>query len=298
VTLVPRVVVITRPTPYEELLARHATRSQAEFFLRQRGETLAGVEAVHHRIRGAVALVQAAIPLDWRRNVVLRADLDRFLFEPEDTIVVIGQDGLVANVAKYLDGQRVVGVNPTPDLFDGVLVAHSPEAGARLLEPVARGEVRPEARVMVEAELDDGQRLCALNELFLGHRTHQSARYEIALESETAMHSSSGIVVATGTGATGWARSISLERHSSARLPLPTDARLAFFVREAFPSIATSTELTEGGLEEGAALHVTSRMEEGVIFGDGMERDYLRFEWGVRAEVRVAKRRLMLIGVR
>ena len=70
----------------------------------------------------ALAEVGASIPLDWRRGSVERGDLDRFLFEPDDLVVVVGQDGLVANVAKYLDGQPVLGLNPAPDLYDGVLV--------------------------------------------------------------------------------------------------------------------------------------------------------------------------------
>lgn len=294
-TLVPRVVVVTRPTPYEELLARHATRSQAEFFLKQRGQTLAAVEAVHHELRGAVARVQAAIPLTFRRNLVLRDELDRFLFEPEDTVVVVGQDGLVANVAKYLTGQPVIGVNPTPKLFDGVLVRHTPEMGCHLLVPTANADVPIQERTMVEAALDDGQRLCALNEVFLGQRTHQSARYELMHDGRTVTHSSSGVIVATGTGATGWARSIQLERRQPVELPAPTERRLAFFVREAFPSVATSTELTAGTFSGEDAIVVTSRMEGGVIFGDGMEADYLRFEWGARAEVRAAQKTLRLV---
>jgi len=58
--------------------------------------------------------VLGAIPSDWRRARVDRADLDRFLFEPEDVVVAVGQDGLVANVAKYLTGQPVIGCNPDP----------------------------------------------------------------------------------------------------------------------------------------------------------------------------------------
>ena len=295
-TGVPRVVVVTRATAYEELLARHATRSQAEFFLKQRGETLAAVEAVHHQLRGAVALIQAAIPLTFRRNLVLRQELDRFLFEPDDTLVIVGQDGLVANVSKYLSGQVVVGVNPTPALFDGVLVRHTPERGCRLLRAAAAGDVQVEERTMVEALLDDGQHLAALNELFLGQKTHQSARYDISCGERTARHSSSGVIVSTGTGASGWARSISLERRSGVELPKPSDPRLAFFVREAFPSVSTSTELTQGSLLTGECLRVTSRMEDGVIFGDGMEADYLRFDWGISAQVRVAEQRLRLVG--
>lgn len=294
-TLVPRVVVVTRPTAYEELLARHATRSQAEFFLKQRGQTLAAAEALHHEQHAAVARVQAAIPLNFRRNLVPRQELDRFLFEPEDAVVVVGQDGLVANVAKYLTGQPVIGVNPTPRQFDGVLVRHTPERACRLLLAAAHRDVACEERTMVEVALDDGQKLCALNELFLGQRTHQSARYELAFHGEQVQHSSSGIIVATGTGATGWARSIHLERHAAIELPKPVEPRLAFFVREAFPSVASSTELTQGTLGEGEALTITSRMEDGVVFGDGMEADHLRFEWGVRAEIRIASRRLALV---
>ncbi|HEU5075473.1 MAG TPA: hypothetical protein VFU02_14880 [Polyangiaceae bacterium] len=294
-TIAPRVVVVTRPTPLEELLARHATRQQAEFFLKQRGQTLASIEQNHERVKQAVREVQATIPLDWRRNLVLRHELDRFLFEPEDTVVVVGQDGLVANVAKYLEGQPVVGINPTPDLFDGVLVPHTPAGGCRRLLAAGRGDFGHEDRTMVEVELDDGQKLCALNELFVGQRTHQSARYELALGEHRAVHSSSGVIVSTGTGATGWAHSIQLERHSPLRLPTPTERLLAFFVREAFPSVATSVELTEGTVPGDAALSVTSRMDDGVIFGDGIETDYLHFAWGVRANLRVAAKTLCLV---
>lgn len=294
-TLVPRIVVVTRRTPYEELLARHATRSQAEFFLKQRGQSIAAVEAMHHQSCGAVAELQAAIPLSYRRNLVHREELDRFAFEPEDTVVVVGQDGLVANVAKYLDGQPVIGVNPQPSQFDGVLVRHTPVTGCRVLVAASRHDARLEERTMVQVELDDGQRLCALNELFLGQRTHQSARYELSFHERTVAHSSSGIIVATGTGSTGWARSIQLERHADLELPTPQAARLVFFVREAFPSVSTSTELTSGSLTATDSLRVVSRMEEGVIFGDGMEADHLRFEWGARAEVKIAEKRLQLV---
>ena len=49
-------------------------------------------------------------------------------------MIAVGQDGLVANVAKYLDGQTVIGVNPDPGRNPGVLVRHPPEATASLLQ--------------------------------------------------------------------------------------------------------------------------------------------------------------------
>ena len=56
-----------------------------------------------------------------RRTQIDRDDLERFLFAEDDLVIVVGQDGLVANVAKYLRGQPVLGVNPDPATYDGVL---------------------------------------------------------------------------------------------------------------------------------------------------------------------------------
>jgi hypothetical protein len=102
--------------------------------------------------------------------------------------------------------------------------------------------------------------------------------------------------VTTGTGATGWAASIHRERHSGLALPGPEDDRLAFFVREAWPSAFTGTSLDEGELDGGAALTLQSEMNEGgVVFGDGIESDHLALDWGQRVEVRVAGSKLQLV---
>jgi hypothetical protein len=298
VTLTPRIVVVHRRTELDELLARHGTRQQAAFFLGARGRALDDVAARHTAQAAALGQVSRAIPVDWRRGMVERADLDRFVFGPEDVIVAVGQDGLVANVAKYLDEQVVVGVNPEPGRNPGVLVAHPPEAAAALLaRAVGSAAGRPvQARTMVEAAVDDGQTLRALNEIFVGHPSHQSARYRIGTPDGLAeRQSSSGVLVGTGTGATGWCRSVWLERHSELRLPAPEEPALCWFVREAWPSPATGTKLTEGGLAPGEALVITAESDL-VAFGDGIESDALHLGWGQQVTLRQAPQRLHLLG--
>lgn len=293
---IPRVVIVTRPSDYDALLARHGTREQARFFLATRGQSLDDVTAQHRRAEEALGRVSQAIPVKWRRSRITRADLSRFVFEAGDVVVVVGQDGLVANVAKYLCGQLVIGVNPDPGRNDGVLVPHRVERAPALLQAAVAGRAEVERRTMVEAKLDDGQRLLALNEIFLGQRTHQSARYRLRYGGRSERQSSSGVIVATGTGATGWARSIQLSRRGDATLPRPSDAALSFFVREAFPSVATGTSLTEGMVAEDGALELVSEMNEGgVVFGDGIEEDRLELSWGMRATVRVSPERLCLV---
>ncbi len=293
---VPRVVVVTRASELEALLARHGTREQARFFLERRGQALADVEQRHALREAALVAVSQAIPVEWRRTRIDRADLSRFVFEPRDFVVAVGQDGLVANAAKYLTGQPVLGVNPDPERYDGVLVPHRPETARAMLAAMAADRADVESRTLAEAKLDDGQRLLALNEIFAGHRTHQSARYRLAFGGREERQSSSGVIVSTGTGATGWARSINGERAHPIGLPRPIDPALAFFVREPFPSIATGTSLDGGLVVRGETLIVTSEMNDGgVLFGDGIEDDRLDFPFGARAAIGLAAESLRLV---
>jgi len=302
--LTPRAVFVTRETDYELLIARHATRGQARFFLESRGQGLAQVEAHHERFHAVLAQARAAVPGEWRQALVRRADLDRFLFAADDVVVAVGQDGLIANVAKYLGAQPVIGVNPAPDLYDGVLARNPVERLPRLLPASAAGAAAIERRTMVQAVIDGAERLFALNEIFVGHRSHQSARYRIEAprsgeaqgeaEIEAEEQSSSGLIVASGTGATGWARSIS----EATRLGLslaPDERAVGYWVREPFPSVATATRLRAGKLTD-APLVVTSRMNEGgVIFADGIEQDFLGFGWGRQVRIAPADRALHLV---
>jgi hypothetical protein len=284
---------VHRRSEYEELLARHATARQVEFFLAQRGRSVDAVRERDDLLREAVHQVSAAIPAPWRRGEVERADLSRFDFAPEDVVLVVGQDGLVANVAKYVTGQPVVGFDPEPGRNPGILVPHRPDAAGAALARAVRGSCV--GLTMVEATSDSGETLRALNEVYVGQPGHQSARYELRVGEATEPQSSSGLLVGTGTGATGWLRSAWQERHSAVVLPLRDEPSLAWFVREAWPSPATGTSYTEGLLTRGGELEVVSASDRLVCFGDGIEADALTISWGQRLRVAVSDTRLRLV---
>lgn len=296
-SLAPRAVLVHRTTEYEELLARHGTHGQAAFFLAARGRSLDEVAERHHRTRRALAEVAAAVPLQWRQSRVERADLDRFLFAPEDVVVVVGQDGLVANAAKYLSGQPVVGIDTDPGRNPGVLVRHRPSEAGKLLPSAAA--TRADELTMVEAVADDTQRLLALNEIYLGPPGHQTARYRLGPDDPAAApepQASSGLLVGTGTGSTGWLRSLWQQRGSHLALPGPADPRLIWFVREAWPSPTTGTSLVEGVLESSERLRLTVESDRLVAFGDGIESDALELTWGQTVRVGRSDTALRLVG--
>ncbi|MEV7413854.1 hypothetical protein [Streptomyces sp. NPDC089919] len=296
-SLAPRAVLVHRRTEYEELIDRHGTHGQAAFFLSSRGRSIDDVVGRHDRTRRALREVAAAVPLTWRSSQVERADLDRFLFAPEDVVVVVGQDGLVANTAKYLAGQPVVGIDSDPGRNPGVLVRHRCTDAAALLRAAAGGGPT-EDLTMVEAVADDTQRLLALNEIYLGSPGHQTARYRLGPDGEDGpgeAQASSGVLVGTGTGATGWLRSLWLERGGTEQLPAPSDPRLLWFVREAWPSPATGTSRVGGHLDRREGLRLTVESDRIVVFGDGMEADALQLTWGQSVRLGIAATALRLL---
>ncbi|MDG4861568.1 hypothetical protein P8605_25870 [Streptomyces sp. T-3] len=315
-SLAPRAVLVHRTTEYEELLARHGTHGQAAFFLGSRGRSVEEVVERHHRTRRALAEVAAAVPLQWRQTRVERADLDRFLFGPEDVVVVVGQDGLVANAAKYLSGQPVIGIDTDPGRNPGVLVRHRVTDAAKLLPAALGPRTAVDELTMVEAVADDTQRLLALNEIYFGPPSHQTARYRLGAGSENGgggdsqgqdsqgqdsrgealeAQASSGVLVGTGTGATGWLRSVWQQCGSGLELPGPTQARLIWFVREAWPSPATGTSRVAGLLGRGEGLRLTVESDRLIVFGDGMETDALELIWGQTVRLGVAGTALRLL---
>ncbi|WP_393097258.1 hypothetical protein [Streptomyces sp. LN325] len=295
-SLAPRVVLVHRTTEYEELVARHGTHGQAAVFLTSRGRDIEEVAERSRRNRRALAEVASAVPLTWRQARVERGDLDRFLFGPEDVVVVVGQDGLVANVAKYLSGQPVIGIDTDPGRNPGVLVRHRPRDTGALLASAHGGPA--DELTMVEAVADDTQRLLALNEIYLGAAGHQTARYRLGLDEyggAVEPKASSGVLVGTGTGASGWLRSVWQGRGGELPLPRPTDERLIWFVREAWPSPVTGTSLVAGELGGAGRLSLTVESDRLIAFGDGMEGDAVELVWGQTVRVGVAGVRLRLL---
>ncbi|MEZ5991900.1 MAG: hypothetical protein R3E76_06070 [Planctomycetota bacterium] len=314
-TKLPRLVIVTRPTPLDMLVRRFGTVEQAKFYVESRGRSFKRPQHAHELQQRALDLVLRAIPPNQRRVQLGREELDRFLFNPDDVILAVGQDGLVPNVAKYLHGQILIGFNPDFDSWPGVLCRHDPADAPKLIAWVNKrhADYEVEARAMVLATREDGQMLPALNELFVGHMSHQSAKYRIRIGSGSfsrsekvpeplsepsteERHSSSGVIISTGTGATGWTASITRQRGIADALPTPTERCLTYMVREPWPSIATGTDLDFGFLHEGDELELSSEMEEGgVIFGDGIEGDFLEFNEGHTVKITLAKRTLNLV---
>jgi NAD kinase len=303
-----KIVLVTRKTRYEELLARHHTAARAKFYVEHLGADFVDYQREHDAYKAALRVTTGALEQHGRYQLLERAYLPNFLFGADDIVVALGQDGLVANTMKYLDGQPLVGLNPDPSRYDGILLPFAPTELYGLL-PELLTDSRPFKEVtMAKATLTDQQVLHAVNDLFIGPKSHTSARYEIRFRDVAEVQSSSGIIVSTGLGSTAWMRSIVTgstaiadavlhEEHRLEFEPLPWNTdHLQFAVREPFPSISSKVGLVFGEIDRDEALRLRSLMPEtGVIFSDGIESDFLEFNSGTEAAITVAGKRGRLV---
>ena len=303
-----KIILVVRPTRLDELVARFNTVQQAQFYIEHSGADFSDYLVEHQRYRAVADQAEAVLAQIGRVQRLDRKFLPNFVFGPDDSIVVLGQDGLVANTLKYLDGQRVVGVNPDPARWEGVLLPFTVEDLPRLMpEEVTRN--RPVKTVtMAKATLNDGQTMLAVNDLFIGQKTHVSARYTISVGGHTEQHSSSGVIISTGLGSTGWLKSVyagwaSTTRtllqepvaSTSASFPWNAD-HLHYYVREPYPSRVTQADIVVGPITASERMALESRMpENGVIFSDGIESDFLEFNSGTHATITIAEKQGILV---
>jgi NAD kinase len=310
-TAIEKIVVVTRKTQLEDLVYRLNSKSQASFYLEQNKVSFTEYEQADDQYRQALKAVKRQLPGKLKVQFLDRELLPTYQFGEHDLVITIGQDGLVINVAKYLTTQPILAFNPDPARIDGVLIPFAFTEVGPWLERTLQGKVKIAHVSMAKATLNDGQTLYAVNDLFIGPRSHGSARYLLEYDGRREQQSSSGLIISTGAGSTGWLRSITTgawrvaqyfgaseaEPPSIETLALGWDSdHLWFSVREPFVSRTSRADLVFGQLQRHQKLIITSQMPDyGVIFSDGIESDYLTFNSGSIAEISLAERQAHLI---
>jgi hypothetical protein len=330
----PSIVIVTRPTRLEGLRKRWGTLGQAKFSLKaaraiaNEDVAMDSPKAHHSKVTdSSAALVQAdfadysAEDDVYQRSVdeleselqfgcpvktIDRSFVPNYDFGMASVVVVVGQDGLVANVAKYVGDVPIVAVNPDPTRIDGILLPFNTKHAVHAVKTVLAGSARTKAVTLAEAQLNDGQRLLAFNDFFIGASSHISARYVLTCDRRSEPQSSSGVIVSTGAGSTGWMSSVynmaigvarSLGADFSPRAPLEWDAScLLWAVREPFQSRTSKTNMVVGQIDEPKELIIESLMpEQGVIFSDGIEADFLPFTSGSIVRIGISRQKAYLV---
>ncbi|MEQ8154976.1 MAG: sugar kinase [Clostridiaceae bacterium] len=304
-----KIVLVKRKTRLEDLISRYNTIAQAKFYIEHMGSDLSDYISEDEQYKKAIFEAHNQLEKLGKVQVVDREYVPNFIFGDNDIVVVVGQDGLVANTMKYLSNQLLIGVNPDPSRWDGVLLPFVVSDLRLVVQDVFKMRRQFKEVSMAKAVLNDGQAIYAVNDLFVGQKTHVSSRYHIQLGGRHEYQSSSGVIVSTGLGSTGWLKSVLtgaaniVNGISDKKIMVQQERRLEwnidylyFSVREPFPSRTSKADIVFGKVTKGCPLKILSQMpENGVIFSDGIESDYLQFNSGIEATITVAEKKGHLV---
>jgi NAD kinase len=303
-----RFILVSRKTRLQELTERFNTWPQAKFYLEHSQVDAMDYLREHDTYTKQLFEAERMLKSQGRFQLLERSYLPDYRFNPDDVIVVVGQDGLVANTLKYLQGQPVIAVNPDPQRWEGRLLPFVLDELPEVVRRTCEGRCQSKSITFAEAKTNDGQRMLAVNDLFIGPRSHTSARYALQWRGQQEEQSSSGIIVSTGFGSSGWFKSVLAGAMGVTKEVAGTQAhplangfewqarKLYFTVREPFPSRNSGARLVFGAIEGEDSLRLESHMpENGVVFSDGIESDYLSFNSGTVLTVGVASARGQLV---
>jgi NAD kinase len=331
-----KIILVVSMTRLEYLKHRFNSVSQAKFYVEHLGADFNDYIEEDKRYHDALGKTKKIIQASGRLQVVQRHFLPNFVFGRDDIVVVLGRDGLVANTLKYLDIQPCIGVNPDPGRWDGILLPFTTRTLREAFLTLIENTCTIKEVTMAKATLQNGETLYGVNDLFVGARTHTSARYTITHGTEMEQHSSSGIIISTGLGSTAWLKSIVVgaskivdelshmktfpgtrsrprdtqqtTAHTLATSPgeqkqetplgtMDWDSDYLYFsVREPFPSITSSSNIVFGKITKEKPLQVLSLMPDtGVIFSDGIEKDFISFTSGIEAVISIAEKKGRLV---
>ena len=298
-------IIVKNKTRLESLIERFNTKAQARFYIEKLGGNFEDYEDEHETFHDSLNALQTRLTKVIKYKILDRAFVPSFIFSEKNVIIVIGQDGLVANTAKYSRGIPIVAVNPDTARYDGVLLPFNTLDFVQGVEAVIANQYQAETKRLAEARLNDGQRLLAFNDLFIGASSHVSAKYKITHGANTEEHSSSGLIVSTPAGSTGWLSSImnmaygitnTFGGNQQLKRPVFKENELIFAVREPFKSIRTQTGITLGSIKQKSHLKIESLMPtNGIIFSDGIEADFLSFNSGTIATIGIAPETAKLV---
>lgn len=298
-----KVIIVKRPTRLDQLVARFNSIQQVKFYIEHIEGDFLDYENEHRAYNEALETVTRNIEKVSRVHAIDWQQLPNFQFNDDDTIATVGQDGLVVNALKYLRRHYVVGFNSDIKRWDGSLAQFAPSEVSQVIEECLDGRAKYKEITKGVVRLSDNQELHAVNDFFIGVSNHSSARYRITFKDRTETHSSSGVIISTPLGRSAWMKSVlvganmimnRIQNRETKIIESKTEDWsndcLYFAVREPFPSVSSGNSLVFGRIRDDGDLSIESKMgENGIIFSDGIQSDYLGFNYSVKAKFGIAE---------
>lgn len=214
------------------------------------------------------------------------------VFENKDLIVSLGGDGTTLRTSHYIkDDTPLLPLRTGRSI--GVLCSGEADKAGSIIERLLEDDFSIEERMRVAAEFR-GRKEYALNEVMVGNKYPRPSYYKLLFKGKEEEQGSSGVVVSSGSGSTGWYGNV---WETSNLKSFPRDSKkLRYIVREPMRVEEEGLELLHGEIEEGEEFKIESLMDfNGVICFDSALKFMYDFPLGDTVKLSVSDEPLRVI---
>lgn len=199
----------------------------------------------------------------------------------EELIVTVGGDGTFLDASHSINRQvKVLGVNSAPSSSIGHYCLADRDSFERIMNEICSGEKSSYPLRRLRMRLNGEQLpVFALNEVYISDSSPAgTARYRIDYAGASVEHKSSGLIIATAAGSTGFNLS------AGGSILDITDNQGCFSTLAPYLPPGQSRDLVRGTFREEEVIQITSKMLEGCFFIDGKHIRY-DFSRGSQLEI-------------
>jgi len=221
-----------------------------------------------------------------------RVHLTNQLCKNKDLVIVVGGDGTFLRAAHHIDDTPIFAVSSDVRYNEAFYAQATPNNFVKKFKLLLKGKFRIRKMPRLEAKIN-GNKLPypAVNEIFFGSRhPYHTSRYVIKVKGKSEFQKSSGVLITTSSGSTGWAKSA-----AKGKLKIQKNG-FGYVVREPYLGRLTKSKLLKGSLSAKEKIRITSQMHAGIVVVDSSEKSH-KFLDGDKLEVTISKKPLNYVEV-
>jgi len=289
------ILVVTKMSKFERE-KRETNLSDEDLVARYNAVGESGLRILAAHLHHQEAIATCVRELGPEQVIALESLRDHELTSRFKVIIALGGDDFFKLVTHHIEGSLpILGVNSDPSSSVGALLPITIEELPEALKRLEKGDYRIDPWTRISLRMNGVECGSAINDIVLGKRDFRlTSRHELEYQGVKVMQRSSGILISTGVGSTGWYASAGLYLGDHDR-SFPKTARYARFeLRE--PSVTVTEvdgkrvtrlpDLVEGTLVENETLRITSlNDDEGLACRDSF--DSVPFPRGAVAEISI-----------
>ncbi|MFH0936911.1 MAG: hypothetical protein V1808_01300 [Candidatus Daviesbacteria bacterium] len=231
-------------------------------------------------------------------KVIGRNRLNKTIAAGANLIIALGGDNHFLYVSHFINGQLLLGINSDPTSSEGALTYFTVKSLKDFWSKLEADDFKIEEWPRLQIALN-GKKIQALatGDIFIGEsRRENMSRYLISLDGQEEEQKSSGLLITTGAGSTGWYDSACHYLFENGNKFPKTKQEARYLVTEVYRGKLSKYQMLEGGFGPGQKLIISSLNDSsGEISIDSLVR--CKFNRGSQAIIEISDKPLRVISL-